>query len=258
MQQGQSIAGSSAGDWSGYSVSLSSDGKTLAIGSPGNHTYPSDERIGYAKVYRRASDGDEWELEHTVLGEAEADQLGRSVSLSGDGKALAVGAPGHWKRNDRPGYVKVYHTNDGFWKQLGHAIKGESLGDMFGISVCLSSDGKTLVVGANANDNEKGESSGHVRVFGLNDNGSSWNQLGQDIEGESAADNSGKSVSISSDGRTVAIGASANDGNGEDSGHVRVYQIDDFRLKWKQLGQDIDGEAAGDWSGGSRSVSEVM
>ena len=94
-----------------------------------------------------------------------------------------------------------------------------------------------------------------MRVFGLNDDGSSWNQLGQDIEGESAADNSGKSVSISSDGRTVAIGASANDGNGEDSGHVRVYQIDDFRLKWKQLGQDIDGEAAGDSLGADGTVS---
>ena len=141
---------------------------------------------------------------------------------------------------------------------LARPIKGEALGDQFGQSVSLSSDGKTLAIGANGNDNVNGENSGHVRVFGLNEDGSSWNQLGQHIDGETAIDESGYSVSLSSDGRTVAIGAYYNDGNGENAGHVRVYQIDDFRLKWKQLGQDIDGEAAGDWSGGSRSVSEVM
>ena len=50
-------------------------------------------------------------------------------------------------------------------------------------------------------------------------------QLGQDIDGEAAYDQSGWSVSLSSDGNTVAIGAVANDGNGSNSGHVRVYNI---------------------------------
>ena len=254
-QQGQSIAGNSAGDWSGYSVSLSSDGETLAVGSPGNHTFPSDDRIGYAKVYQRSSDGDEWKLDQTILGDAEADVLGQSVALSGDGKTVAVGAPSHWKRNDRPGYVKVYHRPDGYWTQVGQVIKGEAKGNQFGKSVSLSSNGKTLAVGANTNDNENGENSGHVRVFILDDNGASWKQLGQDIDGEADGDNSGKSVSLSADGNVVAIGANWNDGNGENSGHVRVYQIDAFRLKWKQRGQDIDGEAAGDSSVAFRSVS---
>ena len=51
-------------------------------------------------------------------------------------------------------------------------------------------------------------------------------QIGQDVDGEAAADNSGNSVSISSDGGAVAIGAPFNDGNGEDSGHVRVFSLD--------------------------------
>ena len=83
----------------------------------------------YAKVCQSSSDGSEWKLEHTILGEAEADQLGFSVSLSGDGNTVAVGARGNWKRNDRPGYVKVYHRA-GYWKQFGQDIKGEALGDM--------------------------------------------------------------------------------------------------------------------------------
>jgi hypothetical protein len=53
----------------------------------------------------------------------------------------------------------------------------------------------------------------------------SWTQLGVDIDGEAAEDRSGYSVSLSSDGTTVAIGASSNDGAGVNAGHVRVYSI---------------------------------
>ena len=51
----------------------------------------------------------------------------------------------------------------------------------------------------------------------------SWFQLGQDIDGEARFDQSGRSVSLSSDGKTVAIGAPDNDGNGDSSGHVRIF-----------------------------------
>ena len=56
---------------------------------------------------------------------------------------------------------------------------------------------------------------------------SSWLQLGQDIDGEAAGDESGDigSVSLSANGNIVAIGAYYNNGNGYESGHVRVYQI---------------------------------
>ena len=51
-----------------------------------------------------------------------------------------------------------------------------------------------------------------------------WTQIGQDIDGEAADDVSGIGVSLSTDGSIVAIGAPGNDGNGEDSGHVRLYK----------------------------------
>ena len=83
--------------------------------------------------------------------------------------------------------------------------------------------------------------------------GSSWSQLGADINGEAAGDYSGYSVSLSSDGTIVAIGAPDNDGNGSNSGHVRVYEYSGS--SWSQLGADIDGEASGDYSGSSVSLS---
>ena len=54
--------------------------------------------------------------------------------------------------------------------------------------------------------------------------GSLYAQIGSDIDGEAAGDESGVAVSLSSDGTIVAIGARWNDGNGSSSGHVRVYE----------------------------------
>ena len=62
---------------------------------------------------------------------------------------------------------------------------------------------------------------------------------GSDIDGEDP-DFSGESVSLSSDGTILGWDAPGNDGNGEDSGHVRVYQYNGVDT-WVQLGPDIDG-----------------
>jgi hypothetical protein len=133
--------------------------------------------------------------------------------------------------------------------QLGADIDGELAGDGSG-SVSLSSDGNRLAIGAGGNDGN-GTGSGHVRVYEWS--GSSWTQFGADIDGEAARDNSGKSVSLSSDGNRLAIGAPGNDANGMGSGHARVYEW--AGSTWVQLGADIDGEAVGDWSGFSVSLS---
>ena len=114
----------------------------------------------------------------------------------------------------------------------------------------MSSDGTIVAIGATYNDGN-GSNSGHVRVYEYS--GSSWSQLGADINGEAAGDYSGHSVSLSSDGTIVAIGAYGNDGNGSNSGHVRVYQS--WHGSWTQLGADINGEAASDASGHSVSLS---
>ena len=87
------------------------------------------------------------------------------------------------------------------------------------------------------------------------DGTNSWTQIGQDIDGEAAYDYSGASVSLSSDGNTVAIGAYGNDGNGNDAGHVRIFSYNGS--VWNQMGQDIDGEAAWDESGSSVALNSA-
>ena len=134
--------------------------------------------------------------------------------------------------------------------QIGADIAGESRMDIAG-KVSLSSDGNIVAIGAVQNG-DNGINSGHVRVYGWD--GISWNQLGDDIDGEVKGDKSGI-VSLASGGASarVAIGAHQNDGNGTNSGHIRVYEWDLNR--WNQLGGDIDGEAAYDYSGRSVSLS---
>ena len=129
-------------------------------------------------------------------------------------------------------------------------IDGEAASDKSGFSVSLSSDGTKVAIGAHVMmqmDLIQG-----MCVFISIDFGS-WVQLGSDIDGEAADDQLGYSVSLSSDGTKVAIGAHCNDGGGSNSGHVRVYEY--ASSSWSQLGADIDGEAAGDKSGFSVSLS---
>jgi hypothetical protein len=88
--------------------------------------------------------------------------------------------------------------------QLGDDILGESTGDNFGISTAMSSDGTVLAVGAILDD-AVGSNSGHVRVFKYNVAKNKWNRLGFDIDGEASDDQSGRSVSLSSDGNMYVV-----------------------------------------------------
>ena len=96
-----------------------------------------------------------------------------------------------------------------------------------------------------------GLTAGHVRVFEFS--GGSWSQLGSDIDGEAAGDEFGESVSLSSDGTILAVGAVGNDESGMTAGHARVFEFSGG--SWSQLGSDIDGEAAYDNFGQSVSLS---
>jgi hypothetical protein len=84
----------------------------------------------------------------------------------------------------------------------------EENGDQFGQSVSISNDGKMIAVGAVMNDGDIRVDSGHVRIYHLEeDDGTRWEQIGQDINGKAAGDGSGGSVSLSADGMMVAIGS---------------------------------------------------
>jgi hypothetical protein len=308
---GQDIDGEADGDQSGYSVSLSADGTIVAIGAyqnDGNGSNSGHVRVYKYDVTKTTAVTDQsspdygpvgWRrLGQDIDGEATSDLSGFRVSLSADGTIVAIGAPYNGGNGGNGGHVRVYkydstkttavtdQSSSDFgpvgWRRLGQDIDGEAAGDLSGRSISLSADGTILAIGAPENDGN-GNSSGHVRVYkydstkntAVTDQSSpdfgpiGWRRLGEDIDGEAADDSSGWSVSLSADGTIVAIGALYNDGNGGNSGHVRVYSYDptktiavtdqsssDFGpVGWRRLGTDIDGEAAEDYSGYSVSLS---
>ena len=242
-QLGKDIDGEANNDISGSSVSLSSDGKIVAIGSPFNDSN-NIIHSGHVRIFE--FNGTEWKkLGQNINGIEKNDELGSSVSLSSDGKIVAIGAPTSLSKEEgkRNGYVRIYKYNGTEWIQLGKDINGKTGKDQSGYSISLSSNGKIVAIGSPYNSSYNFWT-GHVRIFEWN--GTEWIQLGKDINGEDKNNRSGSSLSLSSDGKIVAIGTPG-------GGYVKVYQFDN--KAWKQLGEKIVGEAHGDQSGHSVSLS---
>ena len=247
QQQGQDIDGEAAGDASGWSVSMNAAGDRVAIGAYGNDGNGSD--AGHVRVYEW--NGSLWVQQgQDIDGESALDYSGRSVSMNAGGDILAIGANSNDGNGYNAGHVRIYTWNGTSWTQQGQDIDGESASDFSGISVSMNPAGDRVAIGAPGNDGNV-NNAGHVRIYEWSV--TSWVQQGQDIDGEAAGDGSGESVSMNATGDIVAIGAAKNDGNGSNAGHVRVYSWNGS--SWIQLGQDIDGEAAGDNSGESVSMN---
>ena len=245
-QVGNDINGEASGDRSGDCVSIDSDGSHVAIGAYYNDGNGSN--AGHVRIY--SWDGSAWtQVGNDIDGEAAGDLSGRSVSMDSDGSHVAIGAYGNGANGFYSGHVRIFTWDGTNWTQVGNDIDGEAASDLSGRSVSMDSDGSHVAIGAYGND-ANGSASGHVRIFTWD--GSAWAQVGNDIDGEAASDYSGFSVSMDGDGSHVAIGAYGNDGNGSDSGHVRIYSWDGSA--WTQLGSDLDGEAANDYSGHSVSI----
>ena len=219
-QIGADIDGEAAGDFSGRSVSLSSDGQVVAIGAYDNDG--NGNNAGHVRLYA-LDDGNWVQRGSDIDGEAAGDTSGHSVSLSSDGSVVAIGAPYSNGNGEYSGHVRLYAWNGRDWEQRGSDIDGEAVDNYSGISVSLSSDGSVVAIGADYN-NDNGEAAGHVRLYAWD--GRSWEQRGSDIDGEAAGDGSGYSVSLSSDGGVVAIGAPGNDGNERQCWPCKVVQLE--------------------------------
>ena len=246
IQLGSDIYGEAAGDNSGSAVSFSSSGFVLAVGVTKGTV--NGVSTGYVKVFE-FSGGDWIQMGSNIDGVAKNDFTGYSVSLSSDGYIVAIGAPYNDEFGVYSGQVRVYRYTGNHWMQMGTDLNGDDVYSHFGNSVCLSSDGTIVAIGAT---NNGATSSGQVKIFEYD--GIEWIQKGNSIPGEGDYDRWGSSVSISSDGNVVAGGARLHNGTTSQAGHTRVYEFSDGH--WIQLGESINGDADDDESGTSVSVSQ--
>ena len=258
-QLGNTINGDHLASYSGWSVALSADGLRVVIGAINYDKEPeNDDNYGLVRVYEWNSVGSSWDkMGQDIEGEAAGDRSGYSVSSSADGSIIAIGAiynDGVDGQTSDAGHVRVYEWNSETWEKRGDDIDGVFSGDRNGRSVSLSSDGTRIAIGEYKND-ESSEDAGKVRVFDWNSVESSWKQTGNALYGEASGDLFGIGVSLSSDGNRLAIGGSKNDGNAIDAGHVRLFEFNSLNERWDQIGYDIEGRAANDYSGMGLSLS---
>ena len=197
-----SLSAGQDGDAFGGAVVVSADGSTLAVGS-----LKSKSDQGSVTVFGRS--GGKW-VQEEVLADANGtakDWFGYSMAVSKDGNTLAIGAVyADVSGKADQGNVLVFARADGAWK-LQKTLVGETgaAGDIFGGSVALSADGNTVAIGAAGDDVGTVADQGSATVFVRS--GADWSlQQVLTITGGEAKANYGSSLSLSSNGDTLAVG----------------------------------------------------
>jgi hypothetical protein len=126
-----------------------------------------------------------------------------SVALSADGNTAIVG---RWVDNSLAGAAWIFTRAGGVWTQQGGKLVGSgAMGTAAqGMSVSLSADGNTAIVGGPGDNNTVGI--GAAWVF-TRSNGV-WTQQGGKLVGNGAvsAADQGVSVSLSADGNIAIVG----------------------------------------------------
>ncbi len=251
----------------GDGVALSSDGNTALIGGDNDNG-----QVGAAWVFTRT--GSTWSQQGSKLvgdctsscsgpngtGETGESELGRSVALSGDGDTALVGAA----NDNSGGAVWVFTFANGVWSQQGTKLVGDCASSCsgpngtgetgnggFGLSVALSDNGSTALVGGPDDNSFEGAAWVFTRT------GSTWSQQGSKLvgdctgscngpngNGETGDGDFGASVALSGDGNTALIGADDDDSF---EGAAWVFTL--AAGSWSQQGTKLVGDCASSCSG---------
>jgi len=255
-------------DQFGWSVSISADGTRAIVGAryddqPGGAT----SNPGNAYIYTRAANSDFWVYEARLMHPTitNTDYFGWSVSMSDDGNRVIVGV----QRDDVPtdtGSAQIYVRDvNGVWTwedELRNPLEASS--DYFGSSVDISGDGTRAIVGAYYDDHSTtgaGDTgSAHIFVRDATTTPISWTHekelrhegvTGQTVN---ASDQFGWSVSISTDGSLVIVGAHYSDSTPGDSGSAYVFRrvVTDWVVEQRLLHHDPQSS---DYFGSSVAIS---
>jgi hypothetical protein len=210
-QQGAKLVGTGAvgpygnGAQQGWSVSLSGDGNTAIVGG-----FIDNEFAGAAWVFTRSAGV--WSQQGAKLvgtGAVGNAGQGSAVSLSGDGNTAIVGG---YLDGAGPGAAWVYSRSGGVWGQEAKLVGTGAVSpfDPYGqgVSVSLSGDGNTAIVGGNGDNGSVGAAWVYTRSGGV------WSQQGAKLVGTGAVGNAyqGSSVALSADGITAMVGGYGDNG----------------------------------------------
>ena len=234
-----------AGDYFGYSVSISGD--TALVGA----LYDDDNgsNSGSAYIYQRQADGSWSETAKLTASDgAQSDYFGSSVAISGD--TALVGALYDDDNGYESGSAYLYQRQaDGSWSETSKLTASDAAaGDYFG-SVAISGD--TALVGAYYDDDDA-SGSGSAYLYQRQADGS-WSETSKLTASDGAAGDNFGSVAISGD--TALVGALYDDDNGSNSGSAYIYQRQ-ADGSWSETAKlTASDAAAGDYFGSSVAIS---
>ncbi len=166
----------------GSDVAITGDGLTMAVGSKGSGTRGA---VSGVYIYKKNVTTDTWAYDTFFTppnADLRVDEFGASVSISDDGKTIAVGAPSEGSNatgingNEADnsvtvsGAVYIFTNTTGSWTQQAY-IKADTANrnSYFGATVSLSKDGNTLLT-------TKSLASGALEVFIFERTNGSWSQ----------------------------------------------------------------------------------
>ena len=210
----------------GCSVGINNDGDRIIIGGRMyTGTNSNNQERGIAMTYEY--DGSAWMLMgDTIFGSNSGDNLGEAVEISGDGNAIAIGAP---KSNGFNGETKIFDWDGINWSQRGNSILGVSNSNMTssGRTLALSSNLSVLAIGENGANFNKGA----VKVYHWNNN--SWQQIDNTISPATSATmpSFGWGVDINYNGSRIITAAPL-----DETGKVRVYENIKLDSTWNCIG----------------------
>lgn len=189
----------------GHNTEISDDGKTIIVSGQSNiHIYTYNQSTNV------------WVNDHDISGNNNATTA--TIAISGDGNTVAIG----FGTIDK---VWLYRRYSSGWQLLNIII------NEVGTSLSLSYHGNRVAIG----DYDVTQKIGTVAVY--NYNLISWNLVNQKLSGVNLNSRYGHSISLSSNGKRLAVSAIAEDNN---RGTITVYE--DNNTTWSVLQAAIKGE----------------
>jgi len=256
VQQGSDITGVSN---SYHIVSIDSEGNRIAVGEP-----RFSSNTGIVRIFDY--DGLEWNEIETITGNNIGEYFGGIVELSDDGTKLAITSglfkdPTSYKNiGSYNGKVTLYNYNGSSWNTYGDIINGNS-GHLLGLSLALNSNGNTLVIGSPGNSNNSYSYNGKVIIYNYDNENDDWINV-REITGQVSPQSLGSALSLSSDGKLLAISSAPDyisDGYNTTSNYYSPCKVELYHYSnnsWNQIYNAIVENNVEDILGGSVSLSK--
>jgi hypothetical protein len=293
-QVGADIDGTNQDEEAGYSVAVTTNGNTVAVGSPNRNKTRVYDRNGQNNWVERGQGFNIYTSENPQ-------RAGHAVSLSGNGHIVAMGAPqarkvwiadisagpgmgmitgvpillpgtyaggsldldengnnlviGAYQANTNRGEVYVYQRSGNTWTQRGQTLQGVNNYDEYGFDVSINNDGNTIAVGIKGWDSNPNNTTYEIGQTAIYDwDGNQWVQRGTAIQGVNFFDQCGYAVSLSGDGDRIAVGYRASNIAFTGGGQVRVFDWNGSA--WVQNGDPILGDGVNVFCGHSVGLSD--